>query len=614
MLNLRKHLHEDNFLIQINRLFCSFVANTRLQEEYNLKFIQLMLKTPQFDIVIPVHKKDLSVLEYCIDAARKKIVGARRIITVSVEKYTDSAEWFPESQFPFSMDLARQYTGDSCGWYFQQLLKLYAPLVIPDIAENVLILDSDTVFFRQTKMFDRCGRPFYNISKDTKICRKPFDIAVEDHINKLWPAISREHLPAEFNGISGVCHSMMFNRKIISELFEKVEKYDKEGDKFFKIFLKYSNYNHGASEYQIYFNFLLIFHSKEIAIRKLKYKNTADLNIQKYRKRLKYSYCSFHSYLRKGRTNSARVKCENFFKKIWQKLFEVEQWNIGVAQCNISQFLKMPNQKIKWLKNTCLGEFRADSFGLMRGDKKFIFFEKYDRVQRKGKISVLEINQNLDILSENDVLEEKHHLSYPYIFSHKEKNYALVESHRAKELSLYEILENQQLKKIKVILNDVEVIDPSIIFYENKFWLFFSIASEANSKLCIAYSDELLGEWKMHPKNPVKDDISSARSAGEIFEHEGFLYRPAQNCLRSYGAAITINKITQLTTAEFAETEETEITPNQLGQYPLGLHNIASLGKNLTVIDGKKRFFVPHKMLVYLIFKAKKFFIKSKIL
>lgn len=570
-----------------------------------------MTKAPQFDIVIPVHKKDLAVLEYCIDAARKKIVGARRIITISVEKYTDNAEWFPESQFPFSMDFVREYTQNSCGWYFQQLLKLYAPLVIPGISENVLILDSDTVFFRTTKMFDNFGRPFYNTSKDKKIYRKPFDIAVEEHIMKLWPAISREHLPAEFKGISGVCHSMIFNREIILELFKKVEEYDGSGDKFYKIFLKHANYNHCASEYQIYFNFLLIFHKEKFAIRKLKYKNTADLNIKKYRKRLKYSYCSFHSYLRNGRGNSKRVRLESFCKKIWKSLFQVEQWNIGIAPCNIAQFLTIPNQKIKWLKNSKLEVFRADPFGLVRGDKKSIFFETYDRVTRKGKISAIELDKNLDILSEKDVLSENFHLSYPYIFAHAGKNYALVESHRAKELALYEVLENSQFKKIKVIFKKIAIVDPSIIFYENKFWLFFSLADEGDSKLYLAYADSLDGEWKMHKNNPVKDNITSARSAGKIFSHNGNLYRPAQNCARSYGAAITINKITQLTSEEFSECDEIEITPNQLGSYPSGLHNISSLGEDFTIIDGKKKFFVPHKIFIYLMFKVKKFLLNK---
>lgn len=587
-----------------------------------------MIKSPQFDIVIPVHKKDLAILEYCIEAARSKIVGARRIITISQEKYTDNAEWFAESQFPFSMDLVRQYTGGSCGWYFQQLLKLYAPLVVPDILENVLILDSDTVFFRKTKMFDDCGRPFYNISKDTKIHNKPFDIAVEGHINKLWPKISRQNLPVEFQEISGVCHSMMFNRNIITELFDKVEKYDGSGDKFFKIFLKHASSKHCASEYQIYFNFLLIFHSKKIAMRKLRYKNTADLNIKKYRQRLKYSYCSFHSYLRNVSRDSSSLQINNFFKKIWHKLFIIEQRNIGIANCNIGQFLTMPNQKIYWLKSSLFSQFRANPFALVQGDKKFIFFEKYDCIKKNSKIAVLEIVQTLDNLrktallqknisnnnfniKDQNILEEDSHPSRPYIFSYAEKNYALIANHQAKEIALYEVLQDLQFKKIKVIFNNLAAANPAIIFYENKFWLFFSLANQNDAELYICYADSLDDQWKMHPKNPIKNAIT-APLAGEIFIHNGALYRPAQNCAKNYGAAITINKITQLTPEEFIEVEEIEITPNQLGQYPLGIYNISSLGKNLTVVDGGKRSFILFKALICLAFKVQKIFNHTK--
>ena len=35
------------------------------------------------------------------------------------------------------------------GWYYQQLLKQYAPFVIPKISSNVLILEPDTIFLKQ---------------------------------------------------------------------------------------------------------------------------------------------------------------------------------------------------------------------------------------------------------------------------------------------------------------------------------------------------------------------------------------------------------------------------------------------------------------------------------
>mgnify|MGYP003349515321 CR=1 FL=1 len=56
-----------------------------------------------------------------------------------------------------------------------------------------------------------------------------------------------------------------------------------------------------------------------------------------------------------------------------------------------------------------------------------------------------------EIIEERDILEEKYHLSYPYIFTHENKNYALIESHRVNKLELYEVTENLSLKKIKTI-------------------------------------------------------------------------------------------------------------------------------------------------------------------
>ena len=267
----------------------------------------------EFDVVIPAHEKDIPILNHCIAAARRKIVGARRIIVVSKARYTDKAEWFDEAQFPFSFDFVRSYAGGATGWYFQQLLKFYAVFVIPNISENILILDSDTVFFRRVRMFDYEGRALYNISKDKDIEHKEFDQKVAAHIRKLLPEIAVENLPAEFQKVSGISHHMVFNREILRDLFARVEKRDGSGDPFYKIFLKLGDGSHSVGEYQTYFNFILVFHRDKIAIRKLNYKNTADRNVFKYRLRLKYHYCSFHSYLRSEQKDLLLDK----FRKFW---------------------------------------------------------------------------------------------------------------------------------------------------------------------------------------------------------------------------------------------------------------------------------------------------------
>lgn len=560
----------------------------------------------QYDIVIPVHKKDLQILEYCIAFAKKNLIGARRIIVVSDQKHSNNAEWYDEKLFPFSIEEVRNYVGNSCGWYFQQLLKLYSPLVIPDILENVLVLDSDTVFFRKVHMLNSDGVALCNISKDTKICSRPFDIKVAEHIEKLSPELAVKNLPEKFQALSGISHHMMFNRDLIKEMMKKVENHDDEGDPFYKIFLKHSDVDYGASEYQLYYCFLLLFHPDKIQCRKLRYKNTADINIRKYSRRLKYHYCSFHHYLRSTKFQSYSIKLKNLILNKLSKIFLHEEWNVGIAKCAISDFLTIPNQQIKWLKPK---KFRADPFGFIdKNGVRKVFYEDYKLCNKKGRILVSEIDENLKITSTKAALETDFHCSYPYIFSDQNQKFALVESYKSKALSLYKVKEDSTFEKVKDLIADLAVVDPSIVKHNGLWYLFFNINEQGNENLYLAYSDDLLGEWKMHKNNPVKSCEKSARSAGEIFSYQGNLYRPAQNCRKTYGGSITINKILELSPEIFKEAQDIEIYPDQLSPYPRGVHHISKLSENETLIDGKRQIFVLSKPLISLYRNLKKIF------
>lgn len=551
-------------------------------------------KKIEFDVVIPFHKKDIAVLEYCIEAAKKKIIGSRRIIVISKEKYTNNAEWLDEKIFPFSLALVSSYVGASAGWYFQQLLKLYAPLVIQGISENILVLDSDTVFFRKVRMFDKNGLPFFNISND-KTKNQTSDNKFAKHAETLLPSISSSNLPFELRNVSGISHHMIFNKYFILELFKKIEDHDGNNDPFYKIFLKHASKDGAASEYHLYFCFVLINHAQEIKLRKLRYKNTADFNIRKYKFYFRYHYCSFHSDLQRGKKKYWHKKIINIFTK----LFFDDSWKIGVVKCNIAEFLKIPNQEVHWLKNGGLFNFSANPFGFIdKSGNKNIFFEKYSYFKRKGDISRLRIDSDFEVFDEAQALAKIHHLSYPYIFCDKDQRFMMIEGYKSNRLELYKIKENLSLEKVKDLIFNKDIVDPSIVKYNDKWWLFFTLNSHGDSKLFLAYSDDLFGKWTMHKNNPVKNDIASARCGGEIFQHDGFLYRPSQNCKNSYGSSLKINKIIALNAENYQEEAVAEIHPNQSGPCPHGLHHISTLGKDLTLIDGKRKAFIFYKPLI----------------
>ena len=237
------------------------------------------LSNDPIDVVIPCVEKDLATLKLCIRGIRENGVNIRRIIVVSKNLLTEEAEWFDEARYPFSFQdiagaLAKykpkfeyllQKTRRT-GWYYQQLLKFYAPLVIPNISPNVLILDSDTIFLNPVTFLNPQNGGMYNTGEEHN---PPYF----RHGSLLIPGFYKC-----FPEYSGITHHMIFQRPIIKALIEEVEHY--HATSFWQIFcllvppdqLPYS----GASEYEIYFNYAFS-HTNQVTLRKLRWKNIQRL-------------------------------------------------------------------------------------------------------------------------------------------------------------------------------------------------------------------------------------------------------------------------------------------------------------------------------------------------
>lgn len=83
----------------------------------------------------------------------------------------------------------------------------------------------------------------------------------------------------------------MFEKKYINELMNKIE--EKHNDTFYNIFLKMvTDVNgSGASEYEIYFNYIFKNHNNNVEIRQLNWYNSNTLNIN-----TNFDYISYHWY------------------------------------------------------------------------------------------------------------------------------------------------------------------------------------------------------------------------------------------------------------------------------------------------------------------------------
>ena len=264
-------------------------------------------------------------------------------------------------------------------------------------------------------------------------------------------------------------------------------------------------------------------------------------------------------------------------------------WNIGIIEKPIEYFLTQnESPKINWLKRTN-DRFIADPFIYKNNGKKYIIYEEKYYSNQNAHISIAELGDNYELKKPKIIIKEKHHLSYPFIFENEGKIYCIPESAEANSINLYSAYSfPEKWKKVGTLLSDVSARDSTLVHYNGLWWLFFTQGKKTSSlHLCIFYSSKLNGPYKPHTSNPVKTDIRSARPAGPLFKYKNCLYRPAQNCSKTSGGSITLNKIIRLTPNHFSEKIINMINPELNHPYTKGIHTISG-SDQITVVDGKR--------------------------
>lgn len=276
-------------------------------------------------------------------------------------------------------------------------------------------------------------------------------------------------------------------------------------------------------------------------------------------------------------------------KEFIQRLFYRDHWFLLLSLKNdiygsLSEFNKLMPPKDK---------FWADPHLIEVDGRYFIFIEEFVYAKNKGHISVIELDAAGNWEKPVKVLEKDYHLSYPFIFKWNEKFYMVPESRANKTIDLYECAEFPCKWNFKQsLMKNVSAVDTTLIHYADKWWLFTAMAeNEAaapNVELFLFYSDDIFSEeWTPHPKNPIVSDVKSARCAGSLFVKDGKLFRPSQDCSKSYGYGFDLNKIETLSETEYFERRILSIRPNW-DKKIIATHTFANSGE-LTVIDAFTR-------------------------
>ena len=242
---------------------------------------------------------------------------------------------------------------------------------------------------------------------------------------------------------------------------------------------------------------------------------------------------------------------------------KVESWSVAYTKFD---GYKKSLWRYKEVKNPA-NRFLADPFVYTKDGRTIIFVEDYFVGDDRGRISAIDVSEGQEIFL-GVVLEEGFHLSYPFVFEGNGSIYMIPETHKAREIRLYECEEFPTKWKFKkALMSDVSAAD-TMIFSKDSAWFMLTNICSANigdhcSELHVFYSDRLVSDdWKpLACGNPIVFDPMRARNGG-MFRVGDNIYRVNQiHSKNHYGRAFAINLVTRMDKGGFEERRIDTVEP-----------------------------------------------------
>jgi hypothetical protein len=213
--------------------------------------------------------------------------------------------------------------------------------------------------------------------------------------------------------------------------------------------------------------------------------------------------------------------------------------------------------------------YLADPFPFPHQGRNFIFVEKFLYAKNRGCIAVMAVDPDGTASAPQVVLEEPHHLSYPFVFEQNGQIWMIPESGAARSVNLYRAVEfPYRWTRHACLIDGIEGYDATPLCRDGAIWLFVSLRAWRSTSwdiLGLYHAESLAGSWTPHRANPVLIDAALSRPAGNFIQRGGRTLRPVQDCTRSYGGAVTFCRLDALGESAFAQTPVGRIRSGGLG-------------------------------------------------
>ena len=229
----------------------------------------------------------------------------------------------------------------------------------------------------------------------------------------------------------------------------------------------------------------------------------------------------------------------------------------------------------------------ADPHLVEHNGTTYLFAELYDRVLRRGVIGYCELSGN-GATAWPVALRMPYHLSYPHILRIGDAFYMIPESYVANEISVFRAVHfSDRWEKATVLRENICAVDSTVFFdHEQAYLMTLQFQGDAERLLLFPVKDRTLcGQGLV-----VAENDCNVRPAGHFFQWNGKRIRPGQDCSNSYGCALNLYEVTDISSEGYSETLYKKVHPSDirsnLKKEPEGIHTY-NMSASYEVVDLK---------------------------
>jgi hypothetical protein len=190
------------------------------------------------------------------------------------------------------------------------------------------------------------------------------------------------------------------------------------------------------------------------------------------------------------------------------------------------------------------GSAVADPFAIRYQNAWYVFFELFQNGTDKAIIGASRSSDLVVWEPLGIVLEQPHHLSYPFVFEHEGEIYMMPESKSVRRLDIFRAVDFPTRWVFEKTILRGSFADCSMVFHNHRYWIF---AAWRGSWLRLFHAPHPLGPWSAHAWPFIRTYSKVAtRPGGRPRKFEDMLVRFSQDNTLYYGQQLWAWNITSM--------------------------------------------------------------------